>query len=350
MQQKRVLLVFGGESPEHSVSLASAKSVFEAINKDRFVVDLCYIDQDGVWWNVDHIGASGEEMQRENKLVPILGSACFVRVPDGKTVRPDVILPVLHGANGEDGSVQGLAQLLHMPIVGPSLLAAAITMDKDVTKRLLRLAAIDVIDWVTWHTFNERPTFAEMQNRLGSVLFVKPATAGSSIGVNKVRNEQEFDAALNAAAEHSSKVIIESAINARELGVAVLGNDRPVTTHAGEITPEAEFYSYDAKYAETSQAKVTIPAEISEAEDKRLQQLAIDTYRMLECRGLARVDFFLTDDGRIIVNEVNTLPEFTNISMYSKLWQNAGIGYGALISRLIDLAFQQYNGVEKEES
>lgn len=337
MKPTRVLLLFGGESAEHEVSIASARNVFAALDDSKFDISLGYIDRSGKWWLVSSIDEAGSEHGKP-QLVPVLGTKQFITIPNTTVLQPDVLLPVLHGTFGEDGSVQGLAALTHVPIAGPGLVGAALTIDKDVTKRLLRLAEVPVVDWVTYRAGDKAPDFSALTTQLGSPLFVKPARAGSSVGVSKAFNEEEFERALEEAWAYDNKLLVERAMTGRELEVAVLGNDDPQATVAGEIKANADFYTYYAKYDPNSSAEVVIPAEDVDDETQfKLKETALKVYRLLECKGMARVDFFLTDDGQIYVNELNTIPGFTNISMYPKLWRHEGLRYSDLVEKLLSL-------------
>lgn len=337
MSKLHVLLVYGGQSPEHDVSVAGARNVFAALDNTRYDISTCLIDRDGRWWLQETIG---DFHAGSPQLLPALGQKKFITLPDHKLVQPDVILPVLHGMNGEDGSVQGLAQLLGLPCVGPSILAAAVTIDKDMTKRLLEHAGIPVVPWKTWLVHEQSPTYETICESLGPDVFVKPASTGSSIGVSHIESGDEWEAVLRKAAEHSEVVLIEKAINARELEIAVLGNTEPRASDPGEIIPGENFYSYEDKYDTTSAAQVVIPADIPPEIASKLRTYALNAYRVTECRGLARVDFFIDETNQIYLNEINSIPGFTNISMYPKLWRHHGISYPELIAQLIDLAFE----------
>jgi D-alanine-D-alanine ligase len=328
----QILLVFGGESSEHDVSIASTHNVFAALDEHRYDVSLCYITREGKWLLVDSVDEpNGPE------LMPVLGEKRLVTA-DGAEVTPDVIFPVLHGKHGEDGDVQGLARLLHVSFVGPSLIGAAITMDKDVTKRLLRDAGIPVVDWLTWRVGEPRPQYENVRAKLGDTLFVKPANAGSSVGVGKVKNESGYEAALTQAAHHDELVIIERAVQAREIEIAVLGNAKVEVTEPGEIQPGQEFYSYADKYDPSSSAQVKIPAELDSETAAAIKHYAIKAYHATCGHGMARIDFFIDPDGEIYLNEINSIPGFTNISMYPKMWRYSGLTYPELLDRLILLA------------
>jgi len=337
MTKTRILLIFGGESTEHDVSIASARNVFAALDNAKYDTQLCYISRNGRWQFVQDI----EQLEGGHELLsPDLGMGMFT-TSGGSKIAPHVLLPILHGANGEDGSVQGLAQLMHIPVVGCGVLGAAICMDKEVTKRLLRTAGIGVTDYVLHCAYEPAPDFTEIMAALGSTVFVKPANQGSSVGVHKVRTAAAFAEALKDAHRYSRKVLIEAAAAGREIECAVLGNDHPKASPAGEIKPGQEFYSYDDKYAKDSQAQVIAPADLPEEVAAKVRQTAMRAYRALECRGLARVDFFVAQDGSMQVNEVNAMPGFTNISMYPKMWQAGGLQYPGLVNTLINLALEK---------
>lgn len=331
-------MLFGGESSEHDVSISSARNVYAAIDDDGFDILLTYIDRHGKWWLIDNFD-DYDGLQDASQLLPVLGSNGFVTIPGNKVVKVDVILPILHGRNGEDGSVQGLAQLLHIPIVGCDVTASAIGMDKLATKEIASANSIPIVPYVVHRQSDPVPEFDKLSMKLGSPLFVKPSRAGSSVGVSKAHNQAELVQALAGAHQHDTTVLIEQAIAARELEVAILGTPpRHQISGVGEIIPGADFYSYDDKYASDSQAKVILPADLTDSDKARIRALAGDIYQALGCNGLSRVDFFMDEDGEIYFNEINTLPGFTNISMYPKLWRQEGIGYPELVEKLINNA------------
>lgn len=330
--RNQLLLLFGGESSEHEVSIASAHNVFAALDEHRYEVSLCYITREGKWLLVDSIDElNGRE------LTPVLGEKRFV-TQDGVEVTPDVLLPIMHGKHGEDGDVQGLARLLHMPCVGPSLIGAAITMDKDVTKRLLRDAEIPVVDWLTWRTSDPRPMYENVVAKLGDTLFVKPANAGSSVGVSKVTNASGYDDAMTLAAKHDGLVMIEKGMKVREIEIGMLGNHTVEVTEPGEVIAGAEFYSYEDKYDAASAAHVQIPAELDSETLEAIRHYAIKAYHATRGWGMARIDFFIDQNGDIYLNEINAIPGFTNISMYPKLWRHSGLSYPELLDRVIRIA------------
>jgi len=255
----------------------------------------------------------------------------------------DVVFPVLHGPFGEDGTVQGLLKLANIAYVGAGVLGSAIGMDKDVMKRLLRDAGIPVARFVAANKYSSKPIdFDAARDQLGLPLFVKPANLGSSVGIHKVTDRDEFERAVRDALNYDDKVLIEECINGREIECSVLGNDNPIASVPGEILPRHEFYSYEAKYLDENGAVLEIPAKLSSETLERIRQLAIRTFTVLCCEGMARIDFFLRNSDEIIVNEINTIPGFTRISMYPKLWEATGISYSELIDRLIQLAIERF--------
>ena len=254
----------------------------------------------------------------------------------------DVVFPVLHGPYGEDGSVQGLLKTAGIPFAGPGVLAAAVGMDKDVMKRLLAGAGIPVADFRVAHASGPRPAWDAIAGALGSPVFVKPANMGSSVGIRKVAEPAAFAEALGDAFAYDTKIVIERAVAGREVECAVLGNDEPVASVAGEVIPHHEFYSYEAKYLDEDGAELVIPADLEPPVSERVREMALDAFRALCCDGMARVDFFLQEDGVLLVNELNTIPGFTRISMYPKLWEASGIAYGELVERLLKLGIERY--------
>jgi len=319
------------------VSLASAANVHKAIDKKKYQITLCYINKSGVWFEVDDVRKA---TSKDERLKAVLGEKAFFA--GTKEIKPDVILPILHGLGGEDGSVQGFAQLMHIPIAGPSLVSSVVAMDKDITKKLLTAAGLPVVDWIVIHQSTTYPAYKVVTEHLGETLFIKPASAGSSVGVSKVSTPGNYDAAVKEAFRYDTKIIIESAVpDAREIEVAVIGSERPEATVPGEIIPGEEFYSYDDKYDDASKAEVEVPAKLDEATTKSIKQMALQAYHAIEGRGMARVDFFLTADGKIYVNEINTIPGFTNISMYPQLWQFEGLEYSDLVDRVLQLALEK---------
>jgi D-alanine-D-alanine ligase len=358
----RVGILFGGKSAEHEVSLQSAKNVVEAINRKKYEVVLIGIDKKGKW----HLNESSEFLLNASdpKLIRLSkASENIALVPGDKEdqlislskltpMQPvDVVFPILHGTYGEDGTIQGLLKLAGIPFVGASVLGSAVGMDKDVMKRLLREDGISIADFLVFNRMlQEQIDFENIKNQLGLPFFVKPANLGSSVGVNKVNDESQFKKAINEAFKYDNKIIIEENICGREIECSVLGNNDPIASLPGEVLPNHEFYSYEAKYIDENGAALEIPAKLPKNIVKNVQALAIKAYKALCCEGMARVDLFLKDDNEIIINEINTIPGFTNISMYPKLWEASGISNTELIDRLIQLAIERYESEKSLET
>jgi D-alanine-D-alanine ligase len=343
MSQKiRVGILYGGQSAEHEISILSARNVLAALDRARFEPVLIGIDKAGKWLKQD-----------EQKLLASARDPRQVRVEPGLPApveaaaqQVDVVFPVLHGTLGEDGAMQGLLEVAGIPYVGAGVLGSAVGMDKDVMKRLLRDAGIPIADFrtVRRERFDADPAgVCQGLRRLGFPLFTKPANAGSSVGVRKVRSEDELEEAVRYALQFDSKAVVEQGIVGREIELAVLGGSPPTVSVAGEIIVEHAdgFYSYDAKYLDEHGARLIMPAPLADIDLARAQALALSTFEVLECDGLARVDLFFAPDGTLYVNEINTLPGFTAISMYPKLWALSGVPQVELISRLIDLGMKR---------
>ncbi len=353
MQSKnRVGIIFGGKSAEHEVSVRSAMNIIAALDTAQYEPVCIGITKSGVWILIDQpIDTAGSltltpEHGRRIAFVP-QGNGALVYVDGGTAPEPIAIaFPILHGPFGEDGTVQGLLKIAGVPFVGASVLGAAVGMDKDVMKRLLRDAGIPIGKFLTC-TQHTIPSYADAVAQLGTPLFIKPANMGSSVGVSKVMSSDAYTTALETAFRYDTKVLIEEAIVGREIECAVLGNDNPRASVPGEITPHHDFYSYEAKYLDEHGASLHIPAQIPLDVTQCIQALSIRTFQALSCAGLGRVDFFLQPDGNVLVNEINTLPGFTSISMYPKLWEATGISYTPLITALLQLARERF---EQEQS
>jgi D-alanine-D-alanine ligase len=355
MERKlRVGIIFGGKSAEHEVSLQSAKNIIEAIDKSKYEVLLMGIDKKGRWHLNDDSTflLNGDnpkliQLNRSNEGVALVPGETSNQVMNASSWQSvgavDIAFPVLHGPLGEDGTVQGLLKLANIPFVGASVLGSAVSMDKDVAKRLLRDAGISIAKFVTYQRSSMGNIhFEDVQRELSLPFFVKPANLGSSVGVRKVNDLSEFDQAIHEAFQYDNKILIEEFIQGREIECSVLGNDHPVASVPGEILPQHDFYSYEAKYIDESGAALDIPASLPNDIVSKLQETAIKAFKTLCCEGMARVDFFLKEDGEIIVNEINTIPGFTKISMYPKLWQASGLSYKELINKLLDLALERF--------
>ena len=336
----RVGLIFGGQSSEHEVSLQSAKNIYEAVDREKFEVQLIGVTKEGIW--LDY--TSSEFLINKDDPNTISLAKTEESFPtDRKNLNSkmvDVFFPIIHGINGEDGSLQGLLQLMNQQYVGADVLGSAIAMDKDVAKKLLQSGGVKVVPWVCLkkgHS-NHQTKITRAISDYGFPLFVKPSAQGSSVGVSKAKNEKELKEAIDAAFQHDSKVMVEQAIEGRELECALIGNEQLRCSRVGEIVSNHEFYSYEAKYIDENGADLKAPADIDSKTEDAIQKIAVEAFHCLDCRDLARVDVFLTKEGEIFVNEINTLPGFTRISMYPKLWEVSGLSYTELITELIELA------------
>jgi D-alanine-D-alanine ligase len=349
----RLGLLFGGRSGEHDVSLTSAASVLQALDPAKYEVVPIGITREGRW----RVGSGALNLLPEvlengqavtpavdptgPKLIPLQAS---LPAPDA---RPDVdvIFPLLHGTFGEDGTVQGLLELAGVPYVGAGVLGSAVGMDKDVMKRLFRDAGLPVVPWVLvlrrdWEK-DPADTRKHIEKRLRYPLFVKPVNLGSSVGISKMHGAKELPAALDLAAQYDRKILVEKAVDAREIECSVLGNDSPQASVPGEVVPVNEFYDYEAKYVKEG-SELIIPARLTPRQTKRVQELAVRAFQAIDCAGMGRVDFLLDrKTGKIFVNEINTIPGFTPISMYPKLWEASGLSYPQLLDRLIELALER---------
>ena len=354
----RVGVLFGGRSGEHEVSLTSAASVIGALDPKKYEVVPIGISRKGRWYmGAGPRGPLSEVFKKGQAVIPSAdpsGPKFFARDGGGGAKRlraVDVIFPVLHGTFGEDGTVQGLLELAGIPYVGAGVLGSAAGMDKDVMKRLFRDAGLPVVDWVLVlrGEWEQNPTRLRklIETKLGYPLFVKPANLGSSVGISKVHNRRELGPAIDLAAGYDRKIIVEKGLEAREIECSVLGNDSPQASVPGEIVPLNEFYDYEAKYVKEG-SELVIPAKLARAETRRVRELALRAFHAVDCAGMARVDFLLDrPSGKLFVNEVNTIPGFTPISMYPKLWEASGIAYPALLDRLIELALERHREKER---
>jgi D-alanine-D-alanine ligase len=402
MKKLRVGILFGGRSGEHEVSLLSAASVLNAINKDKYEVVPIGITKDGRWLTAEHaedllqgkivleprqlragdpdttpaaaVLARGEAVivppepvHRQSGLVPFQSEATLTRRASDRAINVDVIFPVLHGTFGEDGTIQGLLELADIAYVGAGVLGSAAGMDKDIMKSLFIAAGIPIVKHVTilrnaWELDSKNNGAKKIQKLVESKLkypvFVKPANLGSSVGISKAHNRKELGPAIEEAAKFDRKIVIEQGVGgkkkkAREIECSVLGNDEPAASVPGEIVPGKEFYDYTAKYLDEG-SQLIIPAKLSKADTKRVQELAVAAFKAVDCSGLARVDFLMEPGspkkaGKIYLNEINTMPGFTAISMYPKLWAASGLAYADLIDRLIQLGIERHDDKKKNQ-
>ncbi|MBI4165486.1 MAG: D-alanine--D-alanine ligase [Acidobacteria bacterium] len=348
----RLGILFGGRSGEHEVSLTSATSLIKALDPEEYEVVPIGISREGKWF----VGSAAGELlpavlERGLPVTPSVDPHGPQLIPlnsklDESTGPIDVIFPVLHGTFGEDGTVQGLLELAGIPYVGAGVLGSAAGMDKDTMKRLFRDAGLPVVPWVQvlrseWEQGSER-VVRRIRKEIDFPLFVKPANLGSSVGISKVRALREFGPAMDLAASFDRKIVVELAVDAREIECAVLGNDKPEASVAGEVVPVNEFYDYEAKYVKEG-SELIIPARLTTRQSKQVRAFAIRAFRAVECAGMGRVDFLLDRrTGKVWVNEINTIPGFTPISMYPKLWEASGVAYPRLVDRLVELALERH--------
>lgn len=356
MSTIRVGVIFGGRSGEHEVSVQSARSIISSLDPNRYEVVPIGIDKTGRW----HVGEAagrtlatgsafvledGEENQPRLNVQETAAQDTAV-VPRDAVRGVDVFVPALHGSYGEDGTIQGMLEMLNVPYVGAGVLASAVGMDKTFMKRLFSVAGLPQVNYTFFtqqrYEREAKAVKAEIEGAFGYPCFVKPANMGSSVGISKVKDETMLDSAIKLALRYDNKVIVEEGLDVREVEVGVLGNENPEASIAGEIVPSNEFYDYRAKYVDGESALI-IPAPLSDATMAEVRQMAIAAYQAVDCTGLARVDFFIEKNtDRVILNEINTMPGFTRYSMYPKLWEASGVPYQELIDRLISLALQRH--------
>ena len=312
----RVAVIYGGRTGEHEVSVRSAQSILAGLDRDKYETIEYFIDQNGKW--------------SPGPILPEPG------------VHPDidVVFPVLHGTFGEDGTMQGLLELADLPYVGAGVLGSAVSMDKEMMKRVCKERMLPIVDYVT--VTRRTPSVVEVCRRLPFPMFVKPANLGSSVGISKAHDEQELEAAFALAKQYDRKIIVERGIEGRELECSVLGNDAPMASLPCEILPSREFYDYEDKYL-LDMARTQVPADLPADRTDEIRRLAVECYRAVECEGMARVDFFLErETNRLYINEINTIPGFTSISMYPRMWEHSGISFATLLDQLIEFALDRH--------
>ncbi len=357
----RIGVLFGGRSAEHEVSLVSAASIINALDKNKYDVIPIGITSEGQWLSSANALAllkekSGVENLPEHLIVPDPRRKGLVGMQNSSSpneVQPiDVLFPVLHGTYGEDGTIQGLLELADVAYVGAGVLGSAVGMDKVVQKQLLDNAGVRIAPYIFFliseFESDGKRIIGSIEKQLRYPCFVKPANTGSSVGISKAHNRKELSAAIRLASQYDRKILVEKSIEkAREIECGVLGNDNPAASVPGEIISSNEFYDYDAKYVD-GKSTASIPAKFSKAVTKKIQQIAVDAFRILDCAGMARVDFLVQRNGeKIFLNEINTIPGFTSISMYPKLWEASGLKYSDLLDRLIELALERHAAKQK---
>ncbi|MEK4230968.1 D-alanine--D-alanine ligase [Solibacillus sp. FSL H8-0538] len=350
--KKRIGLLYGGKSAEHEVSLLTARAVTQALNFDVYEVHPIFITLDGEWRVGPQLTEPAQTVE-QLQFEPIETSSLnnIMQFIEAHTkLQFDVVFPLLHGTNGEDGTVQGLLDVLNVPYVGNGVLGSAAGMDKVVMKQLFEIAGLKQVPYVhfirsEWE-LNLSSIVAKCERELGWPMFVKPANLGSSVGISKASDTEELVAAVKFALRYDRKIIVEQGVVAREIEMGVLGNDEPKVSVAGEIKPVTDFYDYDSKYKDGSTALI-IPADISKDVEMEMAEMAVKAFKILDGAGLVRSDFFVTENNEVYINEVNTMPGFTPVSMYPLLWQHTGVSYPALIDRLIALATERH--AEKQQ-
>lgn len=364
MQKKiTVGVIFGGRSGEHEVSLVSAQSVMNALDKEKYEIVPIGITKQGKWLvgnNLMNALKSSQSLEKipEKILTPDPTNASLIPLENSKlrntelaSNKIDVVFPVLHGTYGEDGAMQGLLELTNIPYVGAGILGSSVGMDKIIQKNLFQEAGLQVIDYIWFKkldwVLDENKIVEKAEKELGYPMFIKPANMGSSVGISKAHNQKELVAGIKEALDYDRKVVIEKSVEkAREIECAVLGNDEPKASVCGEVLPDEEFYSYNSKYA--GESKTIIPADLPEKISDEIRNQAIKVFQILDCAGMGRVDFFVKSDlSKIYINEINTIPGFTSISMYPKLWEKTGLNYSELLDKLIELAMERNK--EKKE-
>lgn len=350
-----ILIICGGKSAEHEISISSTKSIITALKGTKYIPIIVVVSRTGHWFYVE-FNSTFETLTKCNDTLEGCQHCTLIRkdsqsylmLENGKLIKLDAAFPVLHGPMGEDGTMQGLLDIKSIPYVGSGVLSSALGMDKAIQKQIFQTYNIPVVPFITINKSQQIISYNDAAQRLQSeTLFVKPSVMGSSVGVCKVKNAQDYDAAIANALQFSNTILIEKYIPCREIECAVLGNLEPKASPLGEIVPNHEFYSYEAKYLDPNGADLIAPViDLPEGVEARIKALAIQVFRVLDCRGLARVDFFINSND-IYVNEINTIPGFTSISMYPKLWQVAGMSYSELIMKLIDLAYEEFADRQK---
>lgn len=354
----RVAVLFGGKSGEHEVSLLSAASVIRAMDPEKYEVIPMGITKEGTW-KLGHeslpmieANMDAERLKQLESQLPVeAGQSGKGNLPSLEPGQIDVVLPVLHGTYGEDGTVQGLLEIANLPYVGAGVLASAVGMDKVMCKKILAQSGLPQGGYTYFPRkqvdHNLEGVLNEIERLFGYPCFVKPANSGSSVGISKAANRESLIQALKLAGKYDRKIIVEEFIPAREVEVAVLGNDEPQASVPGEIVSSNEFYDYKAKYID-GKSEMRIPADLPPETAEQVRSMAIEAYRAIDCSGLARVDFFIRkDNGQVLINEINTMPGFTPFSMYAKLWEHSGLSYSELVSKLIDLAIERYEEKKK---
>lgn len=340
MSKLNLAIVFGGKSTEHEISLLSTRSILNQINEEKYNISLIHIDMDGNWSLRKVIDSASSTPVA---MVPGAKGAILVDTNTGKQLgNIDVAFPILHGLFGEDGTIQGFFKMMNVAFVGCGVMASSACMDKDMCKRILRDAGIGIVPYAMATPY-QKPSFQALEKHLGTPMFIKPANLGSSVGIFKISSEAAYNEKVEEALTFDPKVLIEKAIVGKEVECAVLGNDKPKASLPGEVVMTTGFYDFKSKYVDKDASSTRIPADITESQIETVRDTAVKAYKAMGCEGLARVDFFITNAGEILVNEINAIPGFTSISMYPKMWEATGIPYPELIDILIELGIERYS-------
>ena len=349
MTKIKVAILYGGRSVEHGVSINSARNIFEFIDKEKFEPIPVGIAQNGKWYLTPTVQKEIEQGKSLHLQLDPEKSSLITE--DGKAYLADIVFPVLHGTDGEDGSIQGLLKTMEIPMVGTGVLGSSLSMNKLVTKRILHEVGLPVAGFM-FLTFGDKPfSFEEVKEQLGLPFMVKSASLGSSVGVSKVKSKGEFAKAVEEAFRYDDSILFEEFIMGREIECAVLGNDPPKASQPGEIivSKKYEFYTFDAKYVDGEAVRIDVPAKLDAVVAAHIRDLSVRAYQALYCEDFARVDLFLTADKKVYINEINTIPGFTNSSMFPMMWNERGIGFTALISQLIELAQERFSKSKRKE-
>ncbi|PTH22724.1 D-alanine--D-alanine ligase [Staphylococcus arlettae] len=352
MAKENICIVYGGKSAEHDVSILTAQNVINAIDKDEYKIDIIYITNDGDWKKQSDITKEISDIETLRLNDVEAGEISQLLTTSNNSKPYSAVFPLLHGPNGEDGTIQGLFEVLDLPYVGNGVLAASSSMDKLVMKQLFAHRGLPQLPYVSFlrseYQKYESNILKLVHDKLEYPVFVKPANLGSSVGISKCNNEEELKKGIEEAFQFDRKLVIEQGIDAREIEVAVLGNDYPETTWPGEVVKDVAFYDYKSKYKD-GKISLEIPADLDKEVQLTLRNMAIEAFKATDCAGLLRADFFVTEDNQIFINETNAMPGFTAYSMYPSLWENMGLSYSELVKKLIELAKQKHEDKKKNK-
>jgi D-alanine-D-alanine ligase len=349
--RKKVAILYGGRSVEHAVSVNSARNIFEFLDKKKFEPLPIGIAKSGEWFLTEGVS---KEIESGSPLALVLNPTkpSFTKLDDGARIVADIVFPVLHGTDGEDGSIQGLLKAMDLPMVGTGVLGSALSMNKIVAKRLLREAGLPVTDFLTFrYDDKDKISFTTISKKLGLPFMVKSASLGSSVGVTKVKSKKDFQQAVDEAFKYDNEMLAEQFITGREIECALLGNTPAEPSYPGEIviSKEYEFYTFDAKYVDPNAVRIDVPAKLTKSVAEKIRKVSKKAFEALHCEDFSRIDLFLDKKGNVYINEINTIPGFTNSSMYPMMWKERGISFPNLISRLLDLAQERYDRSKRIE-